>query len=227
MQTEPKHERPIVTVDVIIATLRDDHLHVLMMRRPKAPFEGCWSLPGGYVHVDEDESTEDAARRVLGQKLGIEALHIEQLATYSGPTRDPRGWSVSIGYLALVPPAALDCITSDDACFFPVSGQGAKTALAFDHSDILADAVKRIEAKATYSLLPAALIGEEFTLPELKSAYDALLHRELNDSAFRRKFLSLGVIEECGTRPTDKRPARLYRLVDGMQTFDRALVDPA
>lgn len=227
MTGEVKYERPLATVDVAIVALIDGSLKVLLQRRPKSPFEGSWALPGGWIRTNEDRDTSDAARRILGDKLGIDALHMEQLATYSSPDRDPRGWSLSVCYLALVPPHALDHILSEDTAFFPMSLGARPGELAFDHDHIVNDAMSRIVAKASYSLLPAALIGETFTLPELKAAYDAILDRDapLNRGTFHRKFASMDLLVECGSRTTTRKPATLYRLADGVRTFERPLVD--
>src|SRR5687768_13401641 len=89
---------PIVTVDIVPLVIHQDRLQVLLAKRANAPFAGRQALLGGYVHTDEDASAGDAARRVLRTKAGITQLYVEQLSTFSGPKRDPRGWSLSIAY---------------------------------------------------------------------------------------------------------------------------------
>jgi 8-oxo-dGTP diphosphatase len=216
----------ICTVDVVLLTLRDNALHVLLHEREREPYKGALALPGGYVHADEDGSTWDAAARVLKEKVGTTSPYLEQLATFSGPKRDPRGWSVAVAYYALVSPAVLP---AGDAGVrvLPV---GRLPALAFDHADIVALAVERVRAKSQYSSLPVYLCGESFTLPQLQAVYEAVLGEPINKVSFRRKVEELGMVEPIeGALETGRanRPAQLYRLRKAyrhsLSTLDRGL----
>ena len=100
-----EYPRPALTVDVVIAT-REARPRVLLIRRKKDPFAGSWALPGGFV--DENERLADAARRELAEETGVTAADLEQLYTAGDPGRDPRGWVVSVAYLAQVDPAAVN-----------------------------------------------------------------------------------------------------------------------
>ena len=201
----------ICTVDVVLLTLQDDALKVLLLRRDRAPFNGVLALPGGYVHVQDDQSAQDAAARVLRDKAGIVSPYLEQLATFSGPGRDPRGWSVSIAYFALVPPDLLP-IKSADQVLMPVA---ALPSLPFDHNRIVDAAVARLRGKSQYSSLPAHLCGERFTLPQLQAVYEAVLGEPINKVSFRRKVEELGMLEPIAGEMQAggaHRPAQLYRL---------------
>src|SRR5262245_31930104 len=117
----PKTMRDVIsTVDVVLLTLRAGQLHVALLRRDREPFKDILALPGGYVHADEDQDTLDAACRVLRDKTGIESPYLEQLATFSGAARDPRGWSLSVAYYALVPEAVISNAGHPDVELFPV-----------------------------------------------------------------------------------------------------------
>ena len=94
----PDFPTPIATVDVVLLTLLRERLHVVLLRRGDPPFAGLLALPGGYVRVDEDASLEEAARRVLRGKAGLAPRHLEQLGSFGGDARDPRGWSISVSY---------------------------------------------------------------------------------------------------------------------------------
>ena len=98
---------PILTIDVVPLTLADGRLSVLRAVRDRAPFAGRAALIGGYVHVDEDAHLGATARRVLADKAGLNRLYVEQLSTFSGPDRDPRGWSASVAYFSVGPIEAL------------------------------------------------------------------------------------------------------------------------
>lgn len=214
--------RPIVTVDAVLLTTDSETLRVLLHRRGSAPFEGAWALPGGYVRPEEDGSTADAVSRVLLQKAGLSGVYLEQLRTYSGPDRDPRDWSVSVSYLGLVPRDRLPEALEDGVALFGVDDL---PPLPFDHTDQVRDAVARLRGKGAYSSLPAAFLGDSFTLPELQAAYEVSLGEALDQSSFRRKITALNMIEETGetTQCGSKRPAKLYRLTEPARTFNRTL----
>lgn len=198
----------ICTVDVVLLTLRDGALAVLLQRREREPFKGTLALPGGYVHVDEDADAMAAAQRVLRDKTGITSPYLEQLATFSGPARDPRGWSVSIAFFALLPLDALPV----NATLAPVD---PLPRLPFDHAAIVACAVERVRTKSQYSSLPVYLCGERFTLPQLQAVYEAVLGEPVNKVSFRRKVDELGMLEPIEgalSSGAAHRPAQLYRL---------------
>lgn len=208
----------IVTVDVVILTIRDGELCVLLTQRGHEPFQGALALPGGFVQAEEDLDTEDAAERILCTKVGAAGLHFEQLRTFSGPSRDPRGYSITAAYIALVPESSIP----ESSILVPVH---QATNLAFDHDKILAEAVDRVRRKSSYSSAPAALLEEDFTLSDLYGAYGAVLGNVPDPSSFRRKVLSVGAIEDTGKVKIGGRGkgrnAAIYRLPDGeVRTFD-------
>lgn len=137
-----EYARPALTVDVAIVT-REARPRVLLIRRAKDPFAGSWALPGGFV--DENERLADAARRELVEETGVTAADLEQLYTAGDPGRDPRGWTVSVAYLAQVDPAALKPVAADDAQEVGWWPLDELPALAFDHAMLLA----RVRARLT------------------------------------------------------------------------------
>jgi len=222
MSHEIHPNAPIATVDAVVFTLEDDCLKLLLHKRQKGPQEGLWALPGGFIHTDSDASADAAMRRVLGDKTGVTGLYLEQLGTYSGPNRDPRGWSLSITHLALVPRGDLKISNELDAELFEVSNL---PELAFDHASIINDARSRLQGKGAYSTLPTSFLGAEFTLTEMQKAYEITLGTRLNQSSFRRKVLDIGIIEDTGrtSQEGNARPAKVYKLKSGARTFDRTL----
>ncbi len=207
----PPDTRLICTVDVVLLTLRDGQLQVLLHKRDREPFGGALALPGGYVHADEDQGCEDAAQRVLQQKAGLQSPYLEQLASFSGPARDPRGWSVSVAYFALVP---VPETSQPGQHWLPVD---RLPQLPFDHGRIVATAVERVRNKSQYSSLPVHLCPEPFTLPQLHAIYEALLGEAINPVSFRRKMDELAILEAVpGAKRAEgaHRPAQLYRLKD-------------
>lgn len=202
----------ICTVDVVLLTLRDDQLQVALLRRDREPFAGTLALPGGYIHVEEDQDTQDAATRVLLAKTGIRSPYLEQLQTFSGPARDPRGWSVSVAYYALVSEEVIARAAHSAVQLRAVDGL---KGLPFDHLTIVEAAVARLRSKSTYSSLPVYLLDEAFSLPRLQAVYEAVLGEPINKVSFRRKMTELDMVEPIvGAFEEGKanRPAQLYRL---------------
>lgn len=222
--SEPEFPPVILTVDcVLLSLIPNGGLGVILMERHKAPFAGQLALPGGYVFADRDRDLEDTARRVLADKLGLDAgqFFFDQLGVVSGAHRDPRGWAASVVYYALAPHekvASAGRLTPVDAL----------PKLAFDHAAIVAKAAERVRAKALYSNLPGFLLPETFTLPELQDVYERILGQTIDQSVFRRRMDEARLIEpvEDGFRTGGRhRPAQLYRLSgDKAALQDRAVV---
>lgn len=223
----PAFERPLVTVDVVIFTLIEEQLKVLLVRRPQTaaePWPGCLALPGGFINVAVDASLHDCALRKLAEKTGYQAPYLEQLGSWGSATRDPRGWSATHVYFALVPPPEEAMTGSAAAASEWVDVDAALGAqLAFDHSQILDAAVERLRGKVEYTSLPAFLLAEPFTLPQLQRTYEIVLGRPMDKSAFRKRMLDAQFLLEQGTIAGDAgRSAMGYRIRDR----ERAAVFP-
>lgn len=142
--------RPHLTADIAVFEKGDDGLKLLLIRRGGHPYLGCWALPGGFA--DEGETIQQTAARELQEETDLTGLDLRLVDIYSAPGRDPRGWTVSAAYAVCVAPGRCRPIAGDDAAetrWFPVAPDGHVTLpqgerLAFDHAQIIADAVKRI-----------------------------------------------------------------------------------
>ena len=202
----------ICTVDVVLLTLKDDGLNVALLKREREPFKGAVALPGGFVHVAEDADARDAALRVLREKTGIEVPYLEQLSTFSGLARDPRGWSISVTYYALV---SFDVIERAGHPNVKLVNVDKPLNLPFDHRTIIETAVERLRSKSQYSSLPCYLAGETFTLPALQRIYETLMNEAINKVSFRRKITEMDMLEAIEGEfdaTGAHRPAQLYRL---------------
>src|SRR6266702_4378889 len=208
--------RPLTTVDVVIFAVREDALQVLLVHRlagQNEPFPRFWALPGGFVDIDRDRDLEACAVRKLKDKTGIASPYLEQLGSWGSAARDPRGWSATHAYFALLPDLPAASALAADAQWFAVSGGKIKPRLAFDHAEILEAAIERLRSKVEYTSLPAYLMPAEFTLPELQRVYEIVLDRPLEKSAFRTRMLAADLIEPVAKmRKGPNRPAQLYRL---------------
>jgi 8-oxo-dGTP diphosphatase len=218
----PRFERPLATVDVAIFSVVDAQLAVLLSRRPDPspePFAGRWALPGGFIDTARDASLQDCALRKLREKTGVEAPYLEQLGSWGDARRDPRGWCATHVYFALIPPPAGARLGAQPnarpgAGWFALDAARRKR-LAFDHRQLLDAAVARLRGKAEYTSLPAFLLAPGFTLPELQQAYETVLGRPLDRSAFRKRMLDAGFLAEAGLGSGGPgRPAMTYRLRD-------------
>ncbi|HET6953777.1 MAG TPA: NUDIX domain-containing protein [Acidimicrobiales bacterium] len=205
-----------ITVDLVVLTVRNDELVALVVKRGVPPYRGRWALPGGFV--DEDEDLPDAAARELEEETGIAAdvAHLEQLATYGAPRRDPRGRVVSTAYLALLPDLPSPTAGSDaaGARWLPIAeALDEPTRLAFDHHMILGDGVERARAKLEYSPLAAAFCGDLFTIAELRRVYEAVWGTSLDPRNFHRKVTTTPGFVQATAETTTRdggRPAQLY-----------------
>ena len=217
----PDFPRPYTTVDVVIFTLREGQLNVLLVQRPAHqddPFPSLWALPGGFVNVDLDADLHACAARKLREKTGVDSPYLEQLGSWGGAARDPRGWSATHVYFALIPAQDLELTkgaNAADVAWFPVDELLAEPALAFDHSAILQTAVERLRSKVEYTSLPAFLLAEPFTLPQLQQVYETVLGRTVDKSGFRTRMLAAQFLVEAGhVEGPSNRPAMGYRLAD-------------
>jgi len=217
-------ERPILTVDIVLLTLLEGQLQVALLPRLAEPFKGRVALIGGYIHTDEDKDAEQAVRRILHAKAGLKGLFFEQLRTFAARDRDPRGWSASIAYFAVVPHGLLREAAARGIELHPAD---SAPRLPFDHNAILASALERLRGKGAYSTIPARLLPDVFTMSELQQVYETVMGERLDQSAFRRKIADLDLLEEVvGEKrqtATARRPTTLYRLKSPVEVFERKI----
>ncbi|HRK87218.1 MAG TPA: NUDIX domain-containing protein [Alcaligenes faecalis] len=207
-----EYPKPFLTVDVVLLSLIDGVLHCGLLRRenPAEVYFGAWSLPGGFIRPQEDEDAMATATRVLRDKVGVASPYLEQLGTFTGSARDPRGWSASIAYYALVP-AHIAPENSEHFEWRNIEDVQSMT-LPFDHSYIVQQAISRVQSKTSYSTLPLYLMPELFSLTQLRTVYEQVLGGSLEPRGFNRRMLEMGVLEETDQKQSEGfRPARLYR----------------
>jgi 8-oxo-dGTP diphosphatase len=199
----------LVTVDIVLFTIRDRRLHLVLIRRLAKPFENRYALPGGFVL--EDESLDAAAIRELREETGVDKVYLEQLYTFGDPKRDPRGRVITVAYYALVPHTQVLQAGTDasDAAWFPVT---ELPLLAFDHRKIVEYAHQRIRNKLDYTNVGFELLPDRFTLTELQLVHEAILGEKLDKRNFRRKIILRGIVRPTKElQRTGRKPALLYR----------------
>jgi len=207
-----------VTVDVVVLTMAKGRLHVLLVQRGVDPFAGMWAIPGGFKRPGE--TLDDAARRELDEETGVDgAAVLRQFGAYGDPGRDPRMNVVTVAYVAVIrdvgtPAASTDAVA---AALWPVEDVlSGKVELAFDHEDILSDAVERVRNDLELTGRATAFLPPTFTLAELRNVYEEVWHMRFDAANFRKRVLA----EDGWVVPTGKRarpgstggkPAALYR----------------
>lgn len=228
-----RYDRASPAVDCVLLTVEDKKLFVLVSRRHNEPDKGAWSLPG--VFVNPGATYEEEVKRALEVKAGLDtaqtSVHLEQLTSWNQPDRDPRGWVITVAYLALASASKIRRqieATSDHARLVPVRvswlGDGGgpvelelpdgQQALALQHDELVAESVKRLRGKVRYAPLLLNLVDERFTLRELQETFEAVNGEPSNKATFRKLIEDRGWVRPTRDRQSGDvahRPARLYR----------------
>jgi 8-oxo-dGTP diphosphatase len=204
-KTLADYPRPSVAVDTALLTVEHDELVVLEARRNDGT---GWALPGRIVR--EHERLAAAVERSLLEKAGVEGLRPRQLRVFDEPDRDPRGWVMSVAHSAVVPLDQLATRFRDRTRLMPVANPGR---LPFQHDEIIALAVAELRSRYLASPDPGGLLGEEFTMRDLRRVHEAVLGAKLEPDTFRRRMLKTCKLAQTrrGTEGTRGRPAELFR----------------
>ena len=231
-----RYEKPSVTADIVIFTMdEDDELCILLIKRGGFPYRDHWAIPGGFLEAGK-ESSEDAAKRELYEETGLKDIPLTQLYTFSDPDRDPRMHVVSVVYTALVPKMKLEFKAGDDAkdaklfkIRYDIDGLNfasgseiiTKEDLAFDHSEIIKLAIRRLRNRIDYEPDAFSLLknSSSFTIYELKLIYESIKNKSLDTANFRKSFmrnwLSEGMVRDRGEKSegAGHKPAELYEFM--------------
>ncbi len=197
----------LVAVIVVIFTVEAERLQVLLIKRSAEPHKDSWSLPGG--RLNDGESLLEAATRRLEIETGVKDVFLEQLYTFSD--LDDAG-SVASAYWALVDRGSARLARRDE---WQPAWHDADSIpdLAFHNADVISYALGRLRNKLAYSNVTYSLLPEEFSLSQLQKTYEAILSRPLDKRNFRKRILSLDILEPTGKTAGEgrHRPAQLYR----------------
>ncbi|MDQ3672439.1 MAG: NUDIX hydrolase [Actinomycetota bacterium] len=207
-----------VTVDVVILTMSEGTLRMLLVRRGEDPFAGMWAIPGGFKRPTE--TLDEAARRELVEETSVDVPSLlTQFGAYGDPERDPRMNVVTVAYLAVLRDVGAVAAGTDavDAALIPVSEVlNGEVDLAFDHLQIVRDAIERVRVELEVSGVATAFVGTTFTLAELRAVYEAIWGVQLDAANFRRSIVADdGWVIPTGRRakpgPAGGRPAELFK----------------
>jgi 8-oxo-dGTP diphosphatase len=201
--------RPLVAVLVVIFTVAEGDLKVLLIRRSLEPFEDWWAIPGG--RLEPGETLDEGASRKLMEETGVADVYLEQLYTFDGLDRTGPQGAVAVAYFALVDYARARLAERSEwrPAWFSAA---ALPELAFDNRAVLDYALQRLRYKLDYTNVAYSLLPERFTMSRLQQTYESILGRKLDKRNFRKRMLSLGIVEATEERLAagPHRPARLY-----------------
>lgn len=222
-----KFKNPLFTVDSVLFTVVENRLKILMVKRANEPFTQQWGLPGGFVDVEIDLSTDETALRKLKEKTNLSPQYLEQLQTFSGIDRDPRGFSVTLVYFALIAEQAVSTHidTVEEALWIDIE-KIDELKIAFDHKEIIESAKYRLQQKALYSMLPVYCLPEAFTIGQLKSVIEAIIEKPIQRKSLIRRVEASDMFEELDQKvKSGGRLAQLYKLKEGVDiiNFERNL----
>lgn len=204
------HPKHFVAVDCAIFGYEEGELKILLYPRGFEPSLGKWSLMGGFVQ--DNESVEVAARRVLMQTTGLREIYLEQVAAFSEPDRDDGARVISIAFVALIPihKHNKDLVRESGAVWWPVT---KLPALIFDHNAMVQKALEGLQHKAINELIGKELLPGKFTLMQLRNLYEAIFQKTFDPGNFRKKALSFNVLEKLNIKNTteSKKGAYYYK----------------
>ncbi len=203
-----------VAVDAIVfGYSKKEGVSILLIQRKYEPYKNSWAIPGGFVLPDE--SLENAVIRELQEETGITVNYLEQLYSFGEPDRDPRQRVISIAYFGMVKTSQFQELKAstdaENAAWFSIK---KLPTLAFDHKQIIKQAVERLQSKIRYQPIGFELLDKKFPFSDLEKLYAALLDKEINRRNFSKKILSFDFLEETGelSKPDGKgRPSKMYR----------------
>lgn len=202
--------RFLVAADCIIFGFKDKELHILLTRRPVEPLAGEWSLMGGFVA--ENESLEDAAKKVLFNYTQQKGIYMEQVNAYGAIDRDSGGRVISVAFYALVLLEEFDTSLAQkfDARWINIK---ELPQLVFDHNKMVEDALTLLRFKVSMQPIIFEFFNDKFTLPALQDLYEAIYQREIDKRNFRKKLASMDVLDKLNVKDTlsSKRGAFYYR----------------
>ena len=205
-----KNTKFYVSVDCIIFGFDGGELKLLLLKRNFEPAMGEWSLMGGFVK--DEESVNDAAKRVLKELTGLEDVYMEQVAAFGEVDRDPGERVISVAFYALINinDYNRELVRKNNAFWININ---KLPGLIFDHAEMVKQALHQMRIKASNSPIGFNLLPELFTLPQLQSLYEAIYGETLDKRNFRKRVKEMNFIEETGlkSKDTTRRKAYLYK----------------
>lgn len=205
----------VFSIDCVIFGFDEGELKVLLIERNVEPFKDWWALPG-YL-VEQDESLDNAAERILYELTGLKGIYMDQFYTFGDVNRHPQGRVITVGYYAMIRLSG-----NKDLRPAPITNYARKAVwtpladinkLAFDHNKIFGRAFQKIRSRISYQPIAFELLPEKFTLTQLQHLYEVILNKKLDKRNFRKKMLNYGILKELDEKQkgVSYRAAKLYK----------------
>ena len=217
--------RPAVTVDNVVFSFDGTHLNVLLVKRGREPFKGCWAFPGGFL--DENETLEEAAKRELKEETGLVSQFLTEIGSFSALDRDPRGRTITVAFASVVRPTQTGTLASDDASECQWCPATQLPDMAFDHAQIFTKAMTMLKVGFISDPVAFVLMNDTFTMPEMQRLYTEVFNREFDRRNFQKKFLASGMlsVESCDKKKKSAHSPIHYRFnKDGYIQFKEKLL---
>ncbi|WP_294629331.1 NUDIX domain-containing protein [uncultured Bacteroides sp.] len=199
-----------VGIDCIIFGFNEGELNLLLLKRNFEPAKGEWSLMGGFVQ--NNESVDEAAKRVLAQLTGLEDVYMEQVGAFGAIDRDPGERVISVAYYALININDYDreLVKKHNAYWVNIN---ELPQLIFDHPEMVARARQLMKQKASSEPIGFNLLPKLFTLSQLQSLYEAIYGEDIDKRNFRKRVAGMDYIEKTDKidKLGSKRGAALYK----------------
>ncbi|MBN8720145.1 NUDIX hydrolase [Hydrobacter penzbergensis] len=212
------YDRLLVAVDCIIFGFDGTELKALMIKRGFDPEMGKWSLMGGFVN--QMESVDDAASRVLNQLTGLSSIYMEQLHCFGDVKRDPGGRVVSVAYFALIKIDDYNeaLMQEHNAKWFPLK---KIPAMVFDHKQMMRLAQERLQQKVAQHPIGFALLPDKFTLQQLQGLYEAIYERQMDKRNFTRKILAFNILNKLNEKEKESSKKGAFYYVFDKKKYER------
>lgn len=191
-----RYPHPAVTTDCVVFGFDGEEVNILLIERAKDPCKGEWAFPGGFLNIDE--TAENGILRELEEETGIKDITVEQVGAFTTVDRDPRERVITLAFYAFIRKQEHHIKGGDDArraCWFPLSKH---PQLAFDHQEILEKTLKNLRIKLIFDPFIFKLLDERFTLSQLQAAYEGILGKNIDGTAFQNEIISRSYLVTAG-----------------------------
>lgn len=223
MSFDEKTFKSAFSVDSAIFAFEEGKLQVLLIKRAEEPFKNQWALPGALVNIDEN--LRDAPIRSLKELTGLDNVFLEQVFTFGKVDRHPKGRVITVAYYSLIDKNNVSPTAASFAEEVAWHDVNDITSLAFDHFEIMAVCLKRLRESVRRKPVGFELLPNTFTLSDVQDMYEAILNKPLDKRNFRKKILSLKILEDINEyqKNVAHRPAKLYKF--DVEKYEKAIAE--
>lgn len=220
--SKSKSENSVLLEALInIFTVEKGKLKILLVRKKDEPYKGYWTLPNKII--TNEETIEDGINLILQEQIGLNEIYHEQDYTFSSINRNPNERIIGTSYIGLTDSKTIEIKREKkdeiETKWFLIN---EIPKMAYDHKEIIEKSIEKLKTKLVNSNVLKSLFPSDFTLPELQNIYESILNTTLDRRNFRKKFISLGLIEDTGYKNEggNGRPAKLYKFKENIKEIN-------